>query len=362
MAFGLVALAVILFFTASSCSRSRQYTITGDTIDGKEITLRLISYSPAGVQQDVIATYSGHFDYTAPAPADGRPVYLELYTHDYRLVGLVEVAKGSKTDLKVDISGLSGFSVNTKNDKDTASFNNLINSFTASTENIDNSVIERFIVAHPDSPASYALLSTMYDASNDPDKVKELFGVLTSEARPLYYQNGFSDLVNESKTLRLENAELLCVADTFFIFNPHDYKRVFIAFTSESSYRTDSIIPKLQELSRKATKKELIMEHSLVTDTTMWRRQLRNDERNLTLKAREDNQNNNTEANKNKPVEKVKWTSVWTGVGPGAPFADRFNITALPYFVVADSTATVRYAGSSLSAACDTLNVISLKE
>ena len=359
----LAVIAIVAVVT--SCSGESSYKISGQVSGNKEITLRLLIYGPDGRASEVIASPSGKFQFERKTPEgyDDMPAYIEIYTHDYKLIGLVEARGGDELNLKINPDGLSGFSVTSKGKSAPDSFNNLLNLWLQETETINNETIADFVSSNSASPVAYAVLSTLFDSASESSRAALLFSSLSDAAVPGYYNNGFASLIDHAVTApqKVEGATFLCEADTMFEFNPNNYKRVFIAFTTDNAHRTDTIAPALQKLSETSKSKTLIMEHNLSGDTLTWRRSLRNDARNFTVAKSAENSNESkapNQSNKNnrkEQKEKVKWVSVWTGAGPAAPFASRFNINHLPYYVVADSTARIRYSGSDLDAARDTL-------
>lgn len=344
----------VLFLIAAvllgGCSGKDKFRISGDTADGRELTLRIVIYSPEGVKREVLATQSGHFEYEDVLPDSKLPVFIELYSHDYTLLGLAEAFPSSELSMTLDSRGISHFRVNDDKYDDPDSFVKRLNAWLSEVGTIDNDAVSEFVRNNSDNPAAYAVLTTLFNATAAQSEMRELLASLAPEARPAYYDNGIATIVGRLPELpnHLEPDTLLCAADTFFYFDPADYKEILIAFDLDNNDRKDSISPLLQKLATDGVKKRLVMEQSLVPDSSSWRRSLRNDIRNF-------KSNNEKEGAERIKDDKIHWVSVWTGVGPAAPFADRFNITQLPYFVVADSAAVIQYAGPSASRAHETL-------
>lgn len=340
----LLGVAVLL----TACTGGGKFRIKGDTLEGKELTLRVVVYTGEGVRTAVLATRSGHFEYEDVVPEGDLPVYIEIYSHDYHLLGLAQATRGSELTMTVDPQGLSGFRVTDSNDDTPESFGALLGAWLKENPRPDNKAIEKFVAAHPESPVAYALLSTLYDASATDSRARQLYAALKAPALPAFYDNGFATLLRRADEVpdSLPAVEILCAADTFFTIDATKYKGgVLIAFTTDDSERADSVAPMLQRLATGASaRKQLVVEHSVANDSATWRRLLRSDLRNFT-------RNNNTEGSEHINDEKILWTSVWSGAGPSAPYANCFDITGLPYFVVADSTAVIRYSGLSADSA-----------
>ena len=336
----------------TSCFGDKEFKITGNTKDGRDLTFRVVSYSPEGVKTDVLATRSGYFEYTGKAPDNDKPVFVEFYTNDYTLLGVAEVIEGKTTDVKLDRKGIKGFVASTEGDNDPKSFNRTLKNWLSTVKKIDNSVIEKFIKENPQSAVSLALLSTLYDSSSDPGKAYALLAKISPEGRPGYYNNGFTELVLPIADAPKEAVEVrgFSNADSVMTVTPKKYKATFIAFTGDGKLRSDSVVPALRRLSVNArSAKKLVLEHNLSNDTVTWKRSLRDDAtKRVTVNRDEEGRETTKIETVNNPVT---WVSIWSGPGPSAPGANSYPITQSPYFVVADSAARVVYSGVSVSAA-----------
>ncbi|MCH5219470.1 MAG: hypothetical protein J1F20_02780 [Muribaculaceae bacterium] len=365
-----------LLWIVTGCSSRDTFKISGDISDGREITLRMLVYSPSGVRPEVLAARSGHFEYEAPAASDHRKTFIEIYSNDYTLLGLLAVEGGDKEEVTVDPAGISGFRIQTAtNETDTTSFNDMLNLWLSNTEKIDNESISEFISLYPYNAASYALLTTLYDASIDPLGAYELLSKIEPDARPGYYDNGFGFISYNRGVLpgnyKVLPDTLFCAADTFFILDPAKYKTMLLAFTAEGDQRADSVVPLLRYAGEYAKKDSVLaLEYNLSPDTVTWRRALRNDRRKPlktdepktdTKKSNKNKKNepksiSDNPLNKNKVVdeEPINWVSVWTGTGVGTPGVDKYPVTGLPYYIVATPD-TILYSGTSASSARDAL-------
>lgn len=363
-------LLAALIIAVAGCSDKNTFTITGNTSDGREMTLRLAKYSPAGITTEVIATPSGRFEYSSPLTTGERPTYIEIYSNDYSLLGLLAVTPGTKYDLTVDPTGIHGYRINSlTSQEDSTSFNAALNTWLLNTDVIDNETISRFVKEYPYNAAAYAVLSNLYDATSDLTGAYALLNELTPEARPAYYENGFGFILsNRSETPGVSAIvpdTLLCAVDTFFVLTPEKYKTILIAFTPEGAVRTDSVVPLLRHAAG-YTKKDsvLALEHNLSPDTLTWRRALREDAR----RPKEDKDKKTSgkkPANQDKKFtvrkiedknegEPVNWVSVWSGIGAGAPGIDNYPVTQLPFFIVGNAD-TILYSGPSAAAARNAL-------
>lgn len=353
-----VIAALLTFTVLQSCSGGKSYKISGDTVGGKEMTVRMAVYSPSGVRQEVLATRSGHFDYEGAVADKEHPVYIEFYTHDYKILGVAEAAAGSELSVTIDPQGASGFRVKDKNDKEENSFARVLTSWLENQKKITNGAISAFVRGNAERPVAYAVLTTLYDASQQPDSARALVDELGENARPAYYDNGFMTFIEPmmSRPPRLAVSSLLCGADTMFTLDATKHRATFLVFATDGDVRNDSVVPLLQKTAENAKKKNiLVVEQNLAIDTTTWRRGLRNDTRTLKRLAVEAAKESEKDKIRDKEIE-LKWVSLWSGGGAAAPYVTDYSPTRLPYYIVADSTAAIRYSGVSASAAVDTLS------
>lgn len=358
-----------LFLT--SCESSGDYRLKGTMSDGSETTLRLVVFTPEGVENIALASRDGKFEISLNTSHKDKdlPAYFEIYSHDYNLLGIAAVSPGKETKVTVNPAGFKYFKTDIgKADTELPAdkFNKSLTDWLEDTKSIDNKAIEDFITANPDNQVSYALLSAAYDASLNPAKSYTLLNSISPSVRQTYYNPAFTDLMAQfSKNPDfVEPIRLWCSADSFITLEPTEHRRTFIAFvTDEDVQRSDSVVSMLQRYAKAAgkdKKSDLIVEHNLANDTFAWKRALKDDVRQrLTKKelprldtgkeGRVSSRRGMEATSSAKAEDKTspQWISVWSGAGVSAPGADRFAITALPYYVVADSMARIKYMGSS---------------
>ncbi len=320
---------LIIGIVATSCKDDPKFVVSGDMIDGKDVTLHLSLHFPDRIVDEVIATRSGHFDYTGVAP-EGTEIFVEVYSHNYQLLGVGMVGSDSKMTMKLDPAGMSGFSV------DGNEFNREISNFIAEHKTdiakgnakAVNKAIGVYGKDNPGSVVSTVLLTSLYDASIDADGAAALFESINETARPAYIVGGYADMIKNAggkDADRVEAVSILTADKGIARIDPKEYRATIIAFSSDVPTRGDSIKNTLRRLAKRAGGSGLVVDHYLSGDTISWKSQVKRDT--------------------------VTWTAVWSGAGPKAPGADRFGITSLPYFVVADSTGRTIYRGTSLSTA-----------
>lgn len=327
----LVILLIATVMSFASCKEDAKIVIKGEMSDGKDVTLHLVMHYPDRVVDEVIATRQGSFEFTVPAVESGN-IMVEVFSHNYRLLGVVMVDNSSKTSMKIDPQNLARFSA------DGNEFNRAYSNFLFDNrENIEkrntdavNKAVAEYVRNNSESAVSTVLMMTIYDSLRNPDEAARLYKSISENARPDYFSVGYGSLVTGTagtKTDTINAITLLSSKDSLVRLDPTEYRATFIAFSTDDPQRGDSIKTTLREVSRRAGRRGLVVDHLLSSDTLSWKRQLRRDT--------------------------ATWTSVWSGMGVSSPGADRFAIPSLPYFVVTDSAGRMTYRGTSATAAAE---------
>lgn len=320
---------VMAVLTLSACSDSHRATVIADITNGSDITLRAVTYSPEGVTTALLATRSGHCEWQVTVPSGDSdvvaPVFVELYTNDYRLLGVFSALPEEEIKLTVSPSGIEGFKIERSSGAN--DFDSALNEFLSSVKGkVTNDQIERFVRRHPSNVAAYSVLTTLYDAADNPGAAVDLLAVLRPEAKPGYYDNGFATMASvvADRPARLSAYSVLSFGDTIVNINPQQHTKTLIAFTADEAVHKDSVVHLLATVSRRRGN-NLVVEHNLLADTITWHRSVR--------------------------ADSATWMSVWSGPGVGAPGVGVHGIARLPHYVVADSTGLILYAGASATAA-----------
>lgn len=342
-----ILLAIIAACLLTACSEA-SFRLSGSMSDVRDQTLRLVIYDPDGVRTEALATREGKFEYKGKLRKDALPSYVEIYSHDYKLLGIAAVAAGHDVDVVVDPKELLRFrAVNA--DSDGPQFNTQLTDWLKATAEINDSAIAAFVKSHPASVVSLALLSALYDSAANPRQAYDLLKSLEPTGRPAYYDNGFLTLMQQfgDAADHIVEGTMYCSADTMFNLTHDKYRAILIAFTQENDeVRGDSVVPTLSRLAPAAkSARKLVLEHSLAQDTLTWKKMLQGNDKTYT-------QNDTTNRRRSKAI----WPSVWTGPGPAANYARDYAISAIPYYIVADSTGAITYRGTSASAASRAFN------
>lgn len=343
---------LVLGICLTGCSGRNQIKITGDTIGGKEMTLRLICYTPDGVRSEVLATRSGHFEYSIQVSKSKIPVFIEVYTNDYKPLGMAMAEGGDNLRLTVDPAGVNGFRFENNDNKIASDYAGRLASWLKSVKNINNTSVGEFVRSNSDSPAAYAVLTMLFDAAADTLHISpELLNGISSDYRPEYYNNGFVTLLGATASGDIQNkylpVTLLSNADTLMDIDASRHDASIIVFTGAENNYSDSIGTFIHNIVRKvAGRNIMVLEHNLAQDTVTWHRTLRQYVRSINKDARVKAVEDGRKPTDVKELEKIDWTSVWSGPDVSAPGVREYSVTSLPYFVVTDSTGTIIYNGA----------------
>lgn len=347
------------FLTA--CSHTASVDIKGDIAGGREVTLRLVCYSTQGVKSEVLATPGGHFDYKLTVPSGKNPVFIEVYTNDYKPLGMAMATPGEELRMNIDpLKGIAAFSFSGGGDA-ASDYAARLDSWLSTVKTIDNRSVADFVRANSDSPLAYAVLSILYDSYDDPATARSLFEALEDDARPDYYAAAYAALTGEKENpAKLKPITLLCHADTLTDINPADRRATFVAYTTgDNSAETDSIVSELHRLGQTSkAKNTLVLEHNVAQDTVSWRRAVKQYVRTLNNEVRRSIRDNGPLPENSPRIERINWISVWSGPDVTAPGVAEYNVRRLPWFIVADSTATITYNGPDMDKAIERFDKI----
>ena len=193
-----------------------------------------------------------------------------------------------------------------------------------------NALVAKYVKAHPQDIVSTLIVTTVYDASADPEGASKLLSSIAPEARPTALTDAFATLLTYADTSagkrRVSPLTLMAQGDTVTTFSPRKHRLSLLVFSDENSGRADSIVPALRRLRKAHTDKALgIIDISLDTDTLAWQSSTRNDT--------------------------ATWDAAWGTGGIASAALRPLAIPRLPYFIVTDSVGSQIYRGASISQA-----------
>lgn len=326
----LITLTIFLTAVFYGCSGPDSFEVKGHVKGDATINLRALYYVDGALQSSIFPADRGSFTFKGRAP-EGAVV--EILDNDYRLLGRFYAVNGDEIDVTIDPQSPASAKVNKGNDIAVrwAQWLNA-NAKTLDSRNSAaiNALAAKYVKAHPQDVVSTLIVTTIYDASADPEGASKLLSIITPEVRPTALTDAFATLLTYADTSagkrRVSPLTLMAQGDTVTTFSPRKHRLSLLVFSDENCGRADSIVPALRRLRKAHTDKALgIIDISLDTDTLAWLRSVRNDT--------------------------VTWDVAW-GVGGVASAALRpLAIPRLPYFIVTDSVGAQVYRGASISQA-----------
>lgn len=298
----------------AACSSNDQFRVNG-IVEGNPTMNMRAGYYADGVYKTVItAVREGKFEFTGSA---SQPTVLEIMDYEYRPLARLYVKNGDEYDVhmnpqdiyKVDISG---------NDE-SARWSAFMRNNAEKLRNDANKTVADYVGAHPDDVVSTLLLMTSYDASESAAEADSLMSLISPSARPSSLTEGYmyvlDRLVSDVAMAPVLPMKYLDSRDSLQNFNPSRHELTLISVSRQSDVRRDSILPALRRLSKEHSSKKLaIIDFSLDSDTTAWKRAARNDS--------------------------ASWKQGWAAGGLASIAVKSLGLPSVPYVVVCDSTGT----------------------
>lgn len=326
----LIALITLLATVISGCSGPDSFEVKGHVKGDATINLRALYYVDGALQSSIFPADRGSFSFKGRAP-EGDVV--EILDNDYRLLGRFYAENGDEIDVTIDPKSPAAMKVE-KGNEAAIRWAQWLN---ANAKILDgrnskaiNALVAKYVKAHPQDIVSTLIVTTVYDASADPEGASRLLSSIAPEARPTTLTEALATLLTYADTSvgkrRVSPLTLMARNDTVTTFSPRKHRLSLLVFSDENSGRADSIVPALRRLRKAHTDKALgIIDISLDTDTLAWQSSTRNDT--------------------------ATWDAAWGTGGIASAALRPLAIPRLPYFIVTDSVGSQIYRGASISQA-----------
>lgn len=326
----LIALITLLATVISGCSGPDSFEVKGHVKGDATINLRALYYVDGALQSSIFPADRGSFSFKGRAP-EGAVV--EILDNDYRLLGRFYAENGDEIDVTIDPKSPAAMKVE-KGNEAAIRWAQWLN---ANAKILDgrnskaiNALVAKYVKAHPQDIVSTLIVTTVYDASADPEGASRLLSSIAPEARPTTLTEALATLLTYADTSvgkrRVSPLTLMARNDTVTTFSPRKHRLSLLVFSDENSGRADSIVPALRRLRKAHTDKALgIIDISLDTDTLAWQSSTRSDT--------------------------ATWDVAWGTGGIASAALRPLAIPRLPYFIVTDSVGSQIYRGASISQA-----------
>ncbi len=324
--YGIMALAMLL---AAACADESQFRVSG-TIEGKPtMNLRVGYYADNAYRTMITAVREGEFEFTGHA---SQPSLLEIFDHEYRLLGRLYVANGQEITCHLERNNPYAITAQGSDvSREWADYLRQNSDSLRAGAASANSVIANYVLKNPSNVISTLLLVTSFDSAADPMLADSLLASIAPEARPGNLTEGYNFMLQRLVT----DAALGPVSafpyrdsrDSIMTFNPEDNPVSMLVLSDATSDRSDSIVPALKRLAHKKSgiKPGAILDLMLGDDTIVWKRAIAPDS--------------------------ASWRQAWAPGRTATPGVDRLGIPSVPYVIVCDSTGTQIYRGKSIGEA-----------
>lgn len=310
----------------AGCGDEDHFRVKG-TVDGNATINIRIGYEADGAYKSILtAARDGLFEFQGSAP-DGSIV--DLFDHDYHLIGRfygrngtdynIHIVRGKPFAMKVEADG-KGAEISDR-------FTSFLNSHSDSLVFSPNRPISRYVRTNPEDVVSTLLLTTLYDAYNDPVGADSLLSVIAPQARPSLLTAGLQDQlrrvlvafpVPDTLRYRSKNGQ----RDTLFL---HSHPLTLFVSDNRLSDRKN-IVAFMKRMGKDYPATRLrIVELSLDNDSTEWKRSIANDS--------------------------ATWIQTWNPGNVAGQLAENLAIEHIPFYIVVDSAGTVHYRGAALNSA-----------
>ncbi len=320
-----ILLPVLAALLLSACSDSGKFTVKGHIEGNPSMNLYVMYYDGTAVRSAVTVARAGQFEVEGSSK---QPALIEFLDNDYRVLGRIVASNGDKVECMLS---------RTNPYKIKATGNPALEEWTDfSYGNADilsrggrpaNDLIERYIAAHPDSPAGSLLFATAYDGSVDPVRADSVMQSISGESRVSRvldpYATVSSGAVPEGGFPAVDTLRLTTIDDTLHTFIANERRGRIFVFTTEYAQHADSAKHRIRRAnSRKGVE---VVEVIFTPDTLAWKRAIRRDT--------------------------ATWTQAWTPGGLLSVALRPFALPRVPYVVAVDSAGRQIWRGTSIDSA-----------
>lgn len=315
------------------CSDNENFRING-TFDSSESSNIIMAYRSNGAYRtDVSAVREGKFEFFG---SSDQPGVVELYDYNHRLLARLYARNGETFEIAVDRSQPLKTKVtgNEVSERWSAFLVDNADELEKGSQ-AANDLIAAYVQRHPADIVSTLLLTTLFDASAEAQRGDSLLSLIDAPARPSALTDDFAFMLRRSATAA-DSISTIRYADTdneTHILDVKDKPLTVIAFGRAGAFRTDSLVPAFDRLSRRKTGGAALLEidfepyGSTVTGAS---------------------------------ADTARWAIGRVPGGPASTALESLGIPSEPYFILADSTGRILYrgphAGVAARLAADKLN------
>lgn len=321
----IISLLVSVVFTG--CGGGETFSISGIILGGGTQNLHVCYMSEGTVVDALTVAVDGKFRYEG---AVAQPTMVEIFSSGRKLIGRVYVKNGDAIEGEWDIDKYCAAKVDGNSEsREWAKFlRENVDALDSKNPSAGNEAIKQYIVSHPDNVVSTLLLITSYDATVNEAGADSLYSLIEPTARPealvASYRLMISAISADKMTRRMVPLRLYAGEDSVINYNHIRQSYSLLCFTGRDG--RDSIVKVLRRLTDDYPKRRLkVVDISFTPDTTAWHNATRRDS--------------------------ASWDEAWAVGATTNKAIEYLSIPRTPYFIVADSTGTQLFRGSSISQA-----------
>ncbi len=324
-----IAAAMLWPLLLWSCSSPDHFTVEGRLPDGATANIELTYYADGGIRRTSAVAKDGRFTIKGSST---RPTLALLTISGGAPAASLIVDNGDKIKLTVDsaMTGLESLSGNSQSEKLWRFVTENRQALTSGSDAEVNRLVTEFVGSNSTELCAAAIMVTAFRTPGHEAEADSLIARIDPEARPQEVMHNFSEVlatqISSEARGKVPNMTLYDRRDTTVYYAPYNQSASIIAFTSAMPRQRDSVTAALRQLADSLPRRRFkAVEVTLAPDSAEWKR----------LTAR----------------DSASWIQAWAPAAIASPSMRRLTVPRVPFFIVADSTGTQIYRGSSATAA-----------
>lgn len=326
----LVFLAIAATFFVVACTDNEQFRVNGTIVGNTTMNMRVGYYANGMYRTQITAAREGEFEFFGTSR---QPTVVDIFDYEYHIMARLYAANGQNLQVTIDRS--KPFDVVVEGNAASSEWASFLRQNTDSLtagSNTANSVIARYILAHPDNIVSTLLLTNNFNTAADPELADSLLAAIEPQARPSTLTDSYNYLlqriVAESATDTVASFRYVNSKDSICTFDPSDHPRTVLVFSDEAQNRATHALPLLRRYAD--SKKVYVLEIGLDPEFSDWRRYT--------------------------AADSSAWNQGWLPGGPMAAGIEHLAVPQTPFYVVVDSTGHQMIRATSPAPVNDILN------
>lgn len=328
----MLALMSLTLLSTAGCSGAKEFRLDAASDDIGTQNITLVYATEGGYRVESVPAVDGQFSLTGTLSS---PTFVEVYTGSGNLLGAFIVEGGDH--IKARFSALNPENISIEGNDDAEMLTGFLAENRQLLEKNDfdglNRAIDGFVRKNPKQFASTVLLTRYFTVEGYENEALELMQLIPDKYRGNGFTDGFGQLLNASlasDTLLLDGVRAYSTGDTATIFSPRGAKLNLVMITDNDTRLGDSIRDMLSAIRAGSpdAAKVRVVDMGCDRDTLMW---------HTSLHALPDDY-------------PAGVTRLWLTAGMAAEGIAQAAPTAIPYFILTDSTGRLLYRGPSASA------------